>query len=185
MKPEIEPELIIPENKRNKQPKAENTLLYNIIMLVIGILFVSNTTGFITLIFKIIGLCCFLFAAYKGYQYLTMKKQLGNENIPMMMSAVGFAVTGFFLIIFSSALEVGLRFILGIFLLSYGVRNIRTYLVLKEYQKATFYLIKGILFIFLGFYSIIFKNLAFVILGIVLIVVSTVEIVQYFMNLKK
>jgi len=166
-----------------KPQKEKNyNLLTSIIFLILGIVLVTNSNQIVTVAFQIIGIGIVLFGLYKTFQYLNLKKQFKTEDNEALMAGIMGITIGLLTILLASILEVGLRYILGIYLLINGINKINIALEFKMINKKLFitYLIEGIIIILLGLYTIFFANAALMIVGILLIISSILDFITNF-----
>lgn len=168
--------LITPKEKQKKG------LIESIILLVLGIILVTNSNSIVTMAFQIIGILIILFGIYRILGYFKLKKQFNQIDSEALISGILIITTGIIILLLASILEVGLRYIIGIYLLGNGISKLLIATHLKEISKQLFItrMITGIIYIILGLYTILIANAALVIIGILLIISSSFDIITYF-----
>jgi len=175
-------ELIRPKKERknlnqNTSNESQN-IIVSVIILVLGIILITNSNSIITTLLIIIGAVIALYGIYTAFQYLNYKKNLGMENPALLTTAMVCITLGILTIFLSNILEVGFRVIIGIGLVSYSFKNFNLYTI--STISRSYFLIKAIIFLILGIYTIFFQNIAFVFVGIILVINSIYEIFLYF-----
>ncbi len=164
--------------------KKKKGIIESIILLILGIVLVTNSNQIVTVIFQIIGICFILYGIYKLYHYIMLKKQFKTEDSDTLISSIISIAIGLLIILLASVLEIGLRYIIGFYLILNGISKMIMYLHIKSPKSKIFYtnISISIVYILLGLYTIFIANAAFVIVGILLIVSSIIDLFNSFKN---
>ena len=72
----------------------KRSLVYSIILLVLGIFLTFNSSGVLNTIFNILGILVVLFGIYRFFTYYRLKSQLKIDDSGILMSAVMSVVFG-------------------------------------------------------------------------------------------
>lgn len=168
--------LITPKDKQKKG------MTESIILLILGIILITNSNRIVTIAFQIIGFIIALVGIYRIFRYISLKKQFKTEDVDALTSGIIIISVGILIILIASILEVGLRYILGFYLLWNGMNKLVIATALKSNNQKLFIsrLITSIIYIVLGLYSILIANAALIIIGILITVSSLVDIITYF-----
>lgn len=159
--------------------KYKKKIIESITLLILGIILVTNSNQAVTIIFQIIGVGIILFGIYKLHHYLMLKKQFKMEDSDSLISSIISITIGLLIILLASILEVGLRYIIGFYLIINGISKSFIALSVKNQSPKFFYLniVVSIIYILLGLYTIFIANAAFLIIGIILIFSSLLDLV--------
>lgn len=170
---------IIKPNEANKKE-----IVQTIILLILGIILVTNSNQIVTIAFQIIGALIITFGVYKIIRYISLKNQFKMEDTEMLTAGIITIAIGLILILIASVIEIGLRYLIGIYLIMNGISKlmISTNISMNNTKSN---MIAAIIYIGLGLYTIFIANAAFVIIGILLIISSLFDIVTYFTNKKR
>ncbi len=170
--------LIKPNNKQKKG------LFESIILLILGIILITNSNSIVTITFQIIGALIITFGIFHIIKYINLKKQLKIEDSNSLMNGIISISIGLIIVLLASILEVGLRYILGFYLIANGINKILIAKSFHQEQNKLFRsnLINGSIFILLGLYTILIANAALVIIGVLLIISSLYDIINYLTN---
>lgn len=163
--------IIKPEQKKKKN------WISSVILLILGIVLITNSNSFITIILQIIGAIITLFGGYRLLEYFKIKKQFKMDDNMALMSGIISITVGLLTILLAGVIEIGLRYLLGFFLLLNGINKIIFSFELKETYKTLFItnLTEAVVIIILGLYTIFFQNAALMIIGIFLIISSIID----------
>ena len=102
----------------------KRSLVYSIILLVLGIFLTFNSSGVLNTIFNILGILVVLFGIYRFFTYYRLKSQLKIDDSGMLMSAVMSIVFGVLIILLSNILTSAIQVITGIWLLFVGISRL-------------------------------------------------------------
>ncbi len=153
---------IIKPNQNKKQINIINT----IITLLLGILLLFNNNDLIVIACKVIGLLVFLDGIY-----ISIK----TKNINMGIYQIIIGILLFFLAEF---IETSIRIIIGIIILIIGINKL---IWTITYDKKN-YLVLLLALILIGsaIYCIFFQNIILSVIGIILIISSILNMIEYF-----
>lgn len=164
-------------NKENKI--TINNLIYALLFLVFGIILITSTDGLITMASKIVGSILIVIGIIKSIIYIYMKGKLGDYNIKELAVSLILIGAGLILILVSEALGFAIRTIIGIWALFAGINRIILAIYTKSIDKLGFrmYLITAIVMIIVGI--LLISGMFNDIIGILIIIYSITEIVDY------
>ena len=164
-----------------KSYSTTSSLLSSIVFLVIGAFLITNADSVITWISYIIGGLLVLVGIIKLFTYYRIKKKTmissnGDLIIGLILLAIG--IPCFFL---ASVFETIVRFIIGAWILFSGVQRLVETLHMpnKANKKFLALLIISVLLMVLGLYIILYSNLLFIWVGILMVLYSILEITGY------
>lgn len=167
---------VIKQSKKGKK----RSLIYSIILLILGIFLTFNSGGVLNTIFNILGILVVLFGIYRFVTYYRLKSQLKIDDSSILMSAVMSILFGVLIILLSNILTNTIQIITGIWLLFIGISRLsETDLSNLKNKNNLVSVIGATLIILLGLYTIFSENVVFVILGIILIIYSVLDIINY------
>lgn len=170
------------------KPNSQNSknIIQSIILLILGIILITNSNQIVTVTFQIIGALIIAFGIYKIFRYISLKNQFKIEDTEALTTGIITIAIGLMLILLASIIDIGLRYLLGIYLILNGfnklimTRNIKDISI--KLGKSN--IIMAVIYILLGLYTIFVANVAFVIIGILLIISSSFDIITY-LQIKK
>lgn len=165
---------------KNTKMDATN-LLISILFLIIGILLFSNPGGVVKFITYIIGILFIIMGIGKTVSYYRMSKKMNINNTSDLVLGIVAITLGIVVIFCSSAIEFVIRLVMGGWILYSGIVKLVYAINLRDSKVNSwlYVLIVSILMIICGLYVIIKSNLVFSTIGLVLIIYSIIEIVQY------
>lgn len=167
---------IVNQKKKNKQ----RSLIYSIILLVLGIFLTFNSSGVLNTIFNIMGILVILFGIYRFFVYYRLKSQLKVDDSSILMSAIMSILFGVLIILLSNVLTTTIQIITGIWLLFIGISRLSEADITNIKDKRNLIAVIGAaIIILLGLYTIFSENVLFVALGIILIIYSILDIINY------
>lgn len=172
---------IIKPQKVKEKEKKNYDLIGSIIMLIIGIILLTNSSKAVIIVCYCIGGAIAAFGAYNLINYYRLKKELNIENNTNLILGVTTIFIGIIIIILASAIETFLRFIIGAVLVVSGIKKIKSSIDFRNY----FVLTAGIILVAIGLYTILAENIIFAIVGLLLIVSSVLDIIKYIQEQKK
>lgn len=162
--------------KKNKEKDAKNyELVSSLVMLIIGIILLTNSSKAVILVCYFIGSAIIIFGSYHLLSYYRLKKELNIEKTTSLILGVTSVFIGLIFILLASAIETFLRFIIGIILIINGIKRITSSIDFRNYIE----LVIGIILVALGLYTILAENIVFAIIGALLIVSSVMDIIKY------
>lgn len=162
-------------NKENKI--TGNNLLYALLFLVIGI--VIMTEDIIDVASKLLGSILIIIGLCKSIKYIYMKGKLGTYNFKELIIGLMFISIGVAFIILAGTFSFAIRVIIGCFIAYSGINRIIFAISNKAVDKTGFivYLVTAICMILLGI--LIISGIADKIIGLLIILYSVIEIVNY------
>ena len=167
---------IVNQKKKNKQ----RSLIYSIILLVLGIFLTFNSSGVLNTIFNIMGILVILFGIYLFFVYYRLKSQLKVDDSSILMSAIMSILFGVLIILLSNILTTTIQIVTGIWLLFVGISRLSEADITNIKDKRNLIAVIGAaIIILLGLYTIFSENVLFVALGIILIIYSILDIINY------
>ena len=167
---------IINQKKKYKQ----RSLIYSIILLVLGIFLTFNSSGVLNTIFNIMGILVILFGIYRFFVYYRLKSQLKVDDSSILMSAIMSILFGVLIILLSNILTTTIQIVTGIWLLFVGISRLSEADITNIKDKRNLIAVIGAaIIILLGLYTIFSENVLFVVLGIILIIYSILDIINY------
>lgn len=167
---------IINQKKKYKQ----RSLIYSIILLVLGIFLTFNSSGVLNTIFNIMGILVILFGIYRFFVYYRLKSQLKVDDSSILMSAIMSILFGVLIILLSNVLTTTIQIITGIWLLFIGISRLSEADITNLKEKSNLIMVIGsVIIVLLGLYTIFSENVLFVVLGIILIIYSILDIINY------
>ena len=156
-----------------------NNLLYALLFLVFGIFLLSGTETIIGMISRIIGIVFIIIGIVKVIIYIYMKGKLGDYSISNLFIAFLIAFLGVILIMYSEALSLAIRVIIGLWILFASINRIIFAISTKSDKQDGFwvYLASSIIMFISGILLItgIFSQ----VLGLFVIIYALSEIVDY------
>lgn len=164
--------LIKPKKRKEKESKNLK-IIGPILMLILGIILLTNSSKAVIIVFYCIGALFILIGAYNFIRYYQLKKDLNIEDNNKLILGTSTLFIGILTLLLSGAIETFLRFIIGILLIYNGLKNAVISLNSKNYIS----LLIGIALIGMGLYTILADNILFQIVGVLLIIASVVDFV--------
>lgn len=164
--------------------KKKKGIIESIILLILGIVLVTNSNQIVTMIFQIIGVVIILYGIYKLFHYISLKKQFKMEDSETLITCIIAITIGLLMILLASVLEVGLRYLIGFYLVLNGISKLILYLHLTNHNNKLLYgnIAISSIYILLGLYTIFIANAAFVVVGILLIISSIFDLLNNIKN---
>ncbi len=162
------------------EKKKQRNWISPLILCILGIVLVTNSNSFITLILQIIGAIIAIFGVFRLLEYFKIKNQFKTDDNMALMAGILSLTVGLLTILLAGVIEIGLRYLLGFFLLLNGINKIIFSFELKEHHKTLFMtnMIEATGIILLGLYTIFFQNAALVIIGVFLIISSIIDVIS-------
>lgn len=159
--------------------KDSMSIISAILFLILGIILILYPNSVVKFITYILGAIVIILGLSKLLSYFKTKKEFNNTN--ELALAVVLIVIGIITMFLSSVIEFVVRLIIGGWLLYNGILKLILTFKVKELDIKTWYipLISSIIMLVCGLYTIIVANMLNMAGGIVLVVYSIAEIVQY------
>ena len=164
----------------------DSSLVYSIILLVLGIFLTLNANGVLNIVFDILGSLVMIYGVYKLVMALKLKKDFKTANNSLMSSSIMSMIFGLLIIILSQVLINAINVVTGIWLIFTGISKLNVALSIGSIKEKDFIvsLISSILIIGLGLYTIMSQNVVLTIIGILLIIYSVIDIINYIVRNK-
>lgn len=164
----------------------DSSLVYSIILLVLGIFLTLNANGVLNIVFDILGSLVMIYGVYKLVMALKLKKDFKAINNSLMSSSIMSLIFGLLIIILSQVLINAINVVTGIWLIFTGISKLNVALSIGSIKEKDFIvsLISSILIIGLGLYTIMSQNVVLTIIGILLIIYSVIDIINYIVRNK-
>ena len=164
----------------------DSSLVYSIILLVLGIFLTFNANGVLNVVFDILGFLVMIYGVYKLVMALKLKKNFKTVNNSLMSSSIMSLVFGLLIIVLSQVLINAINVVTGMWLTFMGISKLNVALSICSIKKKDFIvsLTSSILIIGLGLYTIMSQNVVLTIIGILLIIYSVIDIINYIVRNK-
>ncbi len=153
--------------KPKKEGKDTNNLLTPIMYLILGVILAFKSNEATTLFFYIIGILIILYGVKSLVLYYQNRDNAQLNKINLSIGIVSLII-GILLVFLAEALNWGISFIVGLFLIYMGVSRLLTDYSLNNYKH--FGTLSNIILIVFGVYSIFVSNVLLVIIGWILII---------------
>lgn len=165
--------------KPKKDGKVSKNVLTPIIYLILGVILAFKSDEAVKLVFYILGIIVIIYGIKSLITYYQNKDNMQFKNINLSIGVISILI-GALLIILAGALNLGIRYILGFFMIFIGVSRLLSDYSLSNYKN--FNTMSNIVLIILGIFSIFVSNAVLVIIGWILIVNSALLFFEYFKN---
>lgn len=165
--------------KPKKEGKENKNVLTPIIYLILGFILAFKSDEAVKLIFYILGIIIIVYGIKSLITYYQNKDNIQLRNINLSIGIVSILI-GILLIVLAGALNLGIRYILGFFMIFIGISRLLTDYSLSNYKN--FNTLSNLVLIILGIFSIFVSNAVLVIIGWILIVNSVLLFFEYFKN---
>lgn len=165
--------------KKEKDIKDQK-LLSSIIMLIIGIILLTNSSKAVIIVCYCLGFISMILGAYNLYNYYNIKTKLHMDNTSNLVIGVASIFIGFIIVILAGAIETFLRFIIGLVLLYNGIKKTMDGVTFKNYVELSI----GIVLIACGLYTILAENIVFMIVGALLVISSVIDLIDMYKQKK-
>ena len=164
----------------------DSSLVYSIILLVLGIFLTLNANGVLNIVFDILGALVMIYGVYKLVMAFKLKKDFKTVNNSLMSSSIMSLIFGLLIIVLSQVLINAINVVTGIWLIFTGISKLNVALSIGSIKEKDFIvsLISSILIIGLGLYTIMSQNVVLTIIGILLIIYSVIDIINYIVRNK-
>lgn len=165
--------------KPKKEGKESKNVLTPIIYLILGFILAFKSDEAVKLVFYILGLMIIIYGIKSFMTYYQNRDNTQLNNINLSISIISILI-GVLLIILAGALNLGIRYILGFFMIFIGISRLLTDYSLNSYKN--FNTMSNIILIILGIFSIFVSNAILVVIGWILIVNALLLFFEYFKN---
>ena len=165
-----------------KSYESRETLVTPIILLLVGVLLLLNPEVVSKFLSYIVG-AVFMILGVGKYIYDSKRKDTTTADT---FYSILMVIVGLVFIVFSNTFEILVRVIIGIWVLLNGTNIIASNVnTMKVHKNSIVAFIIGFILILLGLYMIIVNNLVFSTIGLILIIYSILEIINYFFIVKR
>lgn len=156
-----------------------NNLIYALLFLTFGIVLLTSTEDLISITSKVIGGFIIAAGVVKTLLYVYRKGKLGDYSISELLIGLLLICFGLLLILVSSTLSFAIRTIIGLWVVFAGVNRVIFSISVKPYDNKGFlvYLLTALLMIGLG--VLIISGVFDQLIGLLIIIYSIMEIVDY------
>lgn len=162
-----------------KKEKKDNNILVPIIYLILGIVLAFKSDQAVELIFYILGIVIIIYGIKSFLVYYKNKENIQLKNINLSIAVISL-LGGILLIILAGAINLGIRYVIGFFMIFIGICRLLTDYSLGSYKKLS--TLSNIILIILGIFSIFVTHAILVIIGWILIVNALLLFWEYFKN---
>jgi uncharacterized membrane protein HdeD (DUF308 family) len=165
-----------------KSYDTKKTLIMPILMLLSGILLFTNPGGIIKIFSYILG---GIFISLASLKYISDYKR-NDVTTTDTFYTISMLLIGIIFILFSGLFDMIVRVIIGIWIIINGLNTIaKGSNLMSVNKKSILSLLIGVLLVIIGLYMILVNNLVFSTIGLLLIIYSILEIINYFYVLVK
>ena len=165
-----------------KSYETKKSIIPPIIFLIIGVLLLINPGNIVEFLAYIFG---GVFLAL-GVAKLISDSRRNDKTTGDTFYSIIMVIMGVVFICCSGTIEFVIRLIVGLWIVINGINTIAIGLnLIRVNTKSMFTLIIGVLLLIMGLYTIFVYNLVLSTLGLVLVIYSVLEIVDYFYILVK
>lgn len=157
------------------------TLISSIAFFVIGLFIFLYPDSIIKFASYCFGGVLILIGLYRTINYIIQDKRLGVVNRNEIAFGVTAIVLGVLFIFLAGAIELLLRFIVGIWIIITGISKIfQTFYIRNRDAKFYALLVVGLVLIAIGLYIVIVSNLAISVIGLFMMLYGLIDFVSYF-----
>ena len=160
--------------------KSPKTLASSILLLILGIFLTFNSDGLLNIIFDIIGAIVIIYGIYQLSHYFSQKKQFGVDDGTTLISGISSITIGLLVILLANFLSNAIKIVTGVGLIYLGITKLGTAITLKKTRAFKTTLLSAVIMVLLGIYTLVAENVVFVTIGIILIIYSVLDILNYF-----
>lgn len=156
-----------------------NNLIYALLFLVLGLVFITSTDDIVGIMSKVIGIIIASIGLIKCIIYIYMKGKLGEYEFRELTLGLLFIFVGVSFIVFSGAFSFAIRTLIGLWAVFIGVNRMIYSFSTRKKDSTGFkvYFITSIFMIVLGI--ILISGIFDKIVGLLIILYSVAEIVDY------
>lgn len=155
-----------------------STLINSILFFILGSIIITNPTITVKFISYALGGYFTILGFLNIFNYLKQRKNDEN-NIFVLIFGIISLLLGLILILFIFPIEHLIRLVIGAWILFNGINMIIYTLKLRKEKAFKLFLLLSLLIIANGITLILIKNLTFNLIGLFLIINSTLEITGY------
>ena len=163
--------------------RTRNSLVSAIIFFVIGALLFTNPNKFIAIVSYSIGAILILIGIYKIIKNYYNTKQDSSTPATDLTVGIVLVIAGILFLMLANTIGVALQYVCGGWMLFSGINKIiNSFQMNRKDNNFVVSLIISALIIAAGLYTILKSNLAFEIVGIIMMVYSVLEIIEFISN---
>ncbi len=169
-------EIIKPKKEKNKDVEKKSVFT-PVIYLLLGMVLAFKSNEAVTLMFYLLGILIIVygiksFLDYRRYRELAQFKKI---NLGVAVTSI---IIGVLMMVLAEAIQVGIRYVLGFFLIFFGVTRLLNQFSFGYYVN--FNLLVNITLIILGVFSIFVSNAILVVAGWILMANALILFWEYF-----
>ena len=169
-------EIIKPGKDRGGEKKS---VITPILYLLLGIILAFKNNEAVTIVFYLIGIIVLVYGIKALIEYYKYKELVQYKKINLSVG-ISSIIAGILLVVLAEVIEKGIRYVLGFFLIFFGITRIMTQVSYGKYFTTS--LIMNIALIILGVFSIFVSNVILVFAGWVLMANALLLFIDYFRN---
>lgn len=157
-----------------------SSLLVALVFLVLGVILLTNPGGIVKFLSYVISSIIVIFGIIKIVSYVIYQKVNTAVDSKKLISGILLVIFGVLSIFFAKSIEIGMRIVVGVWILFVGINRLSISLKLKGDKKVFLgTLITSLVMIISGIYMIFMANLIIQVIGVFMIVYAISEIVGY------
>ena len=164
-------------NKENKI--TLNNLVYALLLFVLGIILLTSEEDIIGIISKVLGIILIVIGGVKTIKYIYMKGKLGEYSFKELSIGLLFIFGGIAFIVLSGTFSFVIRMVIGLWALFAGVNRMIFAISTKEQDNTGFKVYFSTSIFMLGLGVLIITGIFDKIIGLLIILYSVAEIVNY------
>ena len=166
-----------------KSYRVNKTILMPIVLLILGILLFTNPSEVTKFFSYIVGISFVILGVTK----IIRDNKRNNKTSSDLYYSLILILIGLVFIFFRGYFEFLIRFIIGLFILINGLNKLAIGVnTMKASKSSLSNLIVGFLLILVGLYMMFIGNLVFSTIGLIMIIYSLYELIEYIiLHLKK
>lgn len=163
--------------KKEKQNKLSTDLIITpIVYLILGVILAFFSNEAVELVFYVLGIIAMIYGAKSLLSWYQNRDTIQYKNINLSMGIVSILI-GLGLIIFSRFLEAGIRYVIGFFMIYFGLTKLMMQMGLGAKPNLSY--VSNIALIVMGVFSIFWSNVILVIIGWLLIINAVLLFLEY------
>lgn len=157
--------------------KDKSSVISSLLFLLLGILLYINPTEIIKFITYIIGVIFAVFGSIKLYNFYKLKQDTSNIQLTIAILSI---IIGIIIMFCNGIIEFVIRLVIGGFILANGLNKLIISINSKETNnKWKVLLVISIILIIGGLYTILQANIIPKIIGLILIIYSSIDLISY------
>ena len=162
-----------------KSYSTSKSLLSSIFTFLIGAILFTNPTAVEDFISYVVGGILVVVGIIKLISYLKNSKINIDYPTKKLYSSLFYIILVFILILFTDILAALIRYILGAWILFFGINRLISAIKMKMDRKGVILLILSMVLIVLGLYVMLVRNLFIDTMGLMLMIYSGIDILGY------